>query len=100
MFVMIKEECYKILEKVSNKWKKKNLCWLTTNLYYRLKYLISNENETFYYPFVDSIYDNETNYPFLVKIFDSDNLGYTKLKIKIFEIDYDKFYELKRWTNE
>ncbi len=61
-----------------------------------LKYLISNENETFYYPFVDSIYDNETNYPFLVKIFDSNNLGYTKLKIKIFEIDYDKFYELKR----
>ena len=25
MFVMVKEECYRILEKVSNKWKKKNL---------------------------------------------------------------------------
>ena len=60
-----------------------------------LKYLISNDKNTFFYPFIDHIYHNENDYPYLVKIFDSNNSGYTKFKIKIFEIDYDKFYELK-----
>ena len=32
--------------------------------------------------------------PFLTKIFDSTENGYTKLKIKIFEINYKNFYEL------
>ena len=65
-----------------------------------LKYLISNDKNTFFYPFIDHIYHNENDYPYLVKIFDSNNSGYTKFKIKIFEIDYDKFYELKGWDNE
>ena len=37
-----------------------------------LKFLISNEQETFYYPFVDQIYHNEKKYPYLIKIFDSE----------------------------
>ena len=59
-----------------------------------LKYLISNDKNTFYYPFVDQIYYNEDDYNYLIKIFDSDKYGYEKLKIKIFEIDYKKFHEL------
>ena len=59
-----------------------------------LKYIISNDKETFFYPFVDNVYYNEDKYPFLTKIFDSTENGYIKLKIKIFEINYKKFYEL------
>tara|TARA_Y100000590_G_scaffold174303_1_gene199327 strand:- start:4564 stop:6201 length:1638 start_codon:yes stop_codon:yes gene_type:complete len=58
-----------------------------------LKYLISNNENTSFYPYVDQIYYNEENYPFLIKIFDSDDYGFEKLKIKIFEIDYKKFHE-------
>jgi len=59
-----------------------------------LKYLISNNQKTFYYPFVDGVYHNEENFPYLIKVFDSDKYGYQKLKIKVFEIDYEKFNEL------
>jgi hypothetical protein len=59
-----------------------------------LKYLISNSHDTFYYPFVDSVYHNEENFPYLVKIFDSEKHGYQKLKLKVFEIDYKKFHEM------
>ena len=56
-----------------------------------LKYLISNDHDTFYYPFVDYVYHNEKNFPYLIKVFDSTEYGYEKLKIKVFEIDYEKF---------
>ena len=59
-----------------------------------LKYLISNNEKTFYYPFVDDVYHNEKNFPYLIKIFDSEEHGYQKLKLKVFEIDYEKFNEL------
>ena len=59
-----------------------------------LKYLISNSHDTFYYPFVDNVYHNEENFPYLVKIFDSEKHGYQKLKLKVFEIDYKKFHEM------
>ena len=59
-----------------------------------LKYLISNNKKTFYYSFVDDVYHNEKNFPYLIKVFDSDKHGYQKLKIKVFEIDYKKFHEM------
>ena len=59
-----------------------------------LKYLISNNQKTFYYPFVDDVYHNEKNFPYLIKIFDSEEHAYQKLKIKVFEIDYNKFHEM------
>ena len=59
-----------------------------------LQYLISNNQKTFYYPFVDDVYHNEKNFPYLIKVFDSDEYGYQKLKIKVFEIDYKKFHEM------
>ena len=59
-----------------------------------LKYLISNDHDTFYYSFVDDVYYNEKNFPYLIKVFDSEEYGYQKLKIKVFEIDYKKFHEM------
>ena len=61
---------------------------------YDLKYIISNEGKNEFHGFVDDIYFNEEQFPFLTKIFDSTNEGFEKLKIKVFEIDYKKFHIL------
>jgi len=60
---------------------------------YELRYIISNENGQFFYPFLDDLYYKEVNYPYLIKVFDSDEVGFKKLKIKVFEIDYKKFQD-------
>ena len=41
-------------------------------------------------PFLKDIFENEGKYPYLIKIFDSNDFGY-KYHLKIFEIDYEKF---------
>ena len=61
---------------------------------YDLKYIISNEGKNEFHGFVDEIYFTEEEFPFLVKIFDSTNEGFEKLKIKVFKIDYEKFHTL------
>tara|TARA_B100000953_G_scaffold210363_1_gene173645 strand:+ start:408 stop:2072 length:1665 start_codon:yes stop_codon:yes gene_type:complete len=61
---------------------------------YDLKYIISNEGKNEFHGFVDEIYFNEEEFPFLVKIFDSTNEGFEKLKIKVFKVDYEKFHTL------
>ena len=61
-----------------------------------LKYIIANEKQGFYHPFTDKLYNNYNQFPYLEKIFDSDEFGFKKLKIKVFEINYEKFYENKR----
>ena len=58
-----------------------------------LNYLISNQHTTFYYPYIDQVYHNEKQYSYLIKIFDSDEYGYKKLKIKVFEINYEQFHK-------
>ena len=61
---------------------------------YNLKYIISNEQRNDFHGFIDDIYANEEEYPYLTKIFDSTKEGFEKLKIKVFEIDYEKFHIL------
>jgi 4-amino-4-deoxy-L-arabinose transferase-like glycosyltransferase len=61
---------------------------------YDLKYIVSVKSENVFYPFLEDVYNNEKNFPYLVKVFDSDNSGFTKLKVKVFEIDYQKFHSL------
>jgi len=61
---------------------------------YDLKYIIANEKQGVYHPFTDELYNNYNQYPFLKKIFDSNDQGFKKLKIKVFEIDYKKFNKL------
>ncbi len=58
-----------------------------------LKYIIAHEKQGLYHPFTDKLYDNYNQYPYLKKIFDSDEFGFKNLKIKVFEIDYEKFHE-------
>lgn len=61
-----------------------------------LKYVIINRDEvtTVWYPFFENVYDSESSYPYLVKITDSTQLGFKKLNVKVFQIDYNKFHEL------
>ena len=61
---------------------------------YDLKYIISNEIPGYFHPITDTLYDNYEQHPYLKKIFDSDSQGFKKLKIKVFEIDYEKFNKL------
>jgi len=62
---------------------------------YDLKYIAINQDGVteIWYPYLNKIFDNEENYPFLKKIVDSRDLGLTQLKVKVFEIDYEKFHQ-------
>jgi len=54
-----------------------------------LKFIsVSNENDQ---PFFDDVYQNEKNYPYLKKIFDSNEKNFINFHVKTFEINYSKF---------
>lgn len=59
---------------------------------YDLKYIFVNKEKNNFHGFIDDIYSQEEKYPYLIKIFDSKEFGYEKLEIKVFEIDYKKFF--------
>jgi len=59
-----------------------------------LKYIGILENGSRFFPFLDGLYYNEEKYPYMEKIFDSDEMNYKEFKIKVFEINYQKFYDL------
>lgn len=61
---------------------------------YDLKYIISKENPGSINPFMDNLYYDYEKYDYIEKFFDSDEYGFEKLKIKVFEINYDKFNNL------
>ena len=58
-----------------------------------LKYIAINQDGVteIWYPFLSDIYYNDKQYSYLKKIVDTNELGFTKFKVKVFEIDYDKF---------
>ena len=58
---------------------------------FNLKYIIANEKQGLLHPFTDELYNNYNQYTYLKKVFDSDEFGFKKLKIKVFEINYEKF---------
>jgi len=60
---------------------------------YDLKYIAINEKsgKTVWYPYLITIYDEGKNYPFLTEVMDTEKMGFKKFKVKVFEIDYDKF---------
>ena len=58
-----------------------------------LDYIVLNSDGQFFNKFMNVIYYNEEKYPYLVKVFDSENEGYDNLKVKVFKIDYDQYYE-------
>jgi len=61
----------------------------------KLKYLISNEQKSVINPLIDELYFTYESYPYLEKIFDSEDAGFKKLKLKVFEINYEIFHEIK-----
>ena len=62
---------------------------------YELNYISINKKDVIlFYPYLDEIYENEDKFPYLTKVFDTENEGFEKLKAKVFEIDYKKFYQL------
>lgn len=70
--------------------------FITNGENYNLKYIISNEIEGYVHPITDKLYHNHVQYPYLKKIFDSNEYGFQKLKIKVFEIDYEQFIKNNR----
>ena len=60
---------------------------------YDLKYIISNKEKNDFHGFIDDIYHEESKHPYLKKIFDSNDSGFKKLGVKIFEINYSEFYK-------
>ena len=63
---------------------------------YELNYISINKNgvSDVFYPYLNEIYENEEKFPYLTKVFDTEKEGFKKLKAKVFEIDYQKFYQL------
>ena len=43
---------------------------------------------------MDNLYYDYEKYDYIEKFFDSDEYGFKKLKIKVFEINYNKFNNL------
>ena len=60
---------------------------------YELKYIFVNEQKNDFHGFIDDVYNKEMDYPYLNKIFDSDESGFKQLKVKVFKINYDEFYK-------
>lgn len=58
-----------------------------------LDYIVLNSDGQFFNKFMNVIYYNEEKYPYLIKVFDTENEGYEKLKVKVFKINYDQYYE-------
>ena len=63
---------------------------------YELNYISINKNgvSDVFYPYLNEIYENEAKFPYLIKVFDTEQEEFEKLKAKVFEIDYKIFYEL------
>ena len=58
-----------------------------------LKYIGILEKGSYLFPFLNDLYYNEEKYPYMKKIFDSNEMNYKEFKIKVFEIDYKKLHE-------
>ena len=63
---------------------------------YELNYISINKNgvSDVFYPYLDEIYENEEEFSYLTKVFDTEREGFEKLKVKVFEINYEIFHDL------
>jgi hypothetical protein len=59
-----------------------------------LKYIAILEKGSYFFPFLNDLYYNEEKYPYMKKIFDSNEMNYKEFKTKVFEIDYKIYHEL------
>ena len=61
-----------------------------------LKYVAITPEGSYFFSYFKDLFENDDKYPYLKKVFDSNEHGYKKFKVKAFEIDYDKFYKLNK----
>ncbi|NDB90976.1 MAG: hypothetical protein EB166_09270, partial [Thaumarchaeota archaeon] len=63
---------------------------------YDVKYLIVNKNSITqeWYPYMDGVYDDSN--PYLKKVFDPTDLGFRKLDVRVFQIDYSEFDRISK----
>jgi hypothetical protein len=62
---------------------------LATGQQYDLKYIVIIQNDIEpWYEYLSNVYKNESEYPYLIKIYDSSEQGLQKLDVKVFEINY------------
>lgn len=68
--------------------------FIEKNRNHDLLYLVvdKGDHRTF---FLDDVFTNEVQYPYLKKVFDSSEKGYKKYHVKIFKIDYELFDSTK-----
>ena len=55
-----------------------------------LNYLVIEDKQYALF-FLDDLYEDEKLYPYLTKIYDSNDVGMKKLNVKIFKINYEEF---------
>ena len=60
---------------------------------YDLKYIAINKEQSKadWYGYLTNLYDEGENHPFLTNVLDTEKMGFKKFKVKVFEINYDKF---------
>ena len=60
---------------------------------YDLKYIAINKEQpkADWYGYLTNLYDEGENHPFLTNVLDTEKMGFKKFKVKVFEINYDKF---------
>jgi len=74
---------------------------LATGQQYDLKYVVIIQNDIEpWYDYLNNVYKNESEYPYLIKIYDSSEQGLQKLHVKAFEIDYEKWKSYKNTKNQ
>jgi len=61
---------------------------------YGLTHIMTTKDGGSFFSFVDELYSEEKKYAYLKKVFDSNEQRFTKLNLKVFEIDYGKFHQL------
>tara|TARA_Y100001936_G_scaffold75736_1_gene74300 strand:- start:13065 stop:14171 length:1107 start_codon:yes stop_codon:yes gene_type:complete len=57
-----------------------------------LNYLVIEDKQYALF-FLDDLYEDEKLYPYLTKIYDSNDVGMEKLNVKIFKINYEEFFK-------
>lgn len=60
-----------------------------------LTHIMTTPEATSFFNFINELYSDEGNYPFLIKVYDSKDFVHKYFHVKIFEIDYSKFHSIQ-----
>ena len=57
-----------------------------------LTHVMATSEGTSFFNFVNQLYFEDTQYPFLIKVYDSKDFNHENFNVKVFEIDYLKYH--------